>query len=88
MIWIIKTIDKSSFYWKGKICMLEQKLYMCEFCRTQYKDKQKALDCEKNHYIPKEMRQLQYHASKCSNDGYPNRIEIEFDDGKTIWYKR
>lgn len=56
MIWIIKTIDESSFYWKGKICMLEQKLYMCEFCRTQYKDKQKALDCEKNHHIPKEMR--------------------------------
>lgn len=68
--------------------MLEQKLYMCEFCRTQYKDKQMALNCEKNHHIPTQFRQPCYHSAKCSNDGYPDKIEIVFDDGKTIWYKR
>jgi hypothetical protein len=68
--------------------MKEQTLYICEFCNTQYKSKQAALDCEKYHHTAKTMRQPQYHAAKCSQDGYPDRIEIVFDDGKTIWYKR
>ena len=68
--------------------MKEQKLYVCEFCGTQYKEKSKALECEKNHHVPKTMRQPQYHVVKCSQDGYPDRIEIVFEDGKTIWYKR
>ena len=68
--------------------MKEQKLYVCEFCGTQYKEKSKALDCEKNHHTPKTMKQPQYHAAKCSQDGYPDRIEIVFEDGKVVWYKR
>ena len=59
--------------------MKEQKLYVCEFCGTQYKEKSKALECEKNHHTPKTMRQPQYHAAKCSQDGYPDRIEIVFE---------
>ena len=57
--------------------MKEQKLYVCEFCGTQYKEKSKALECEKNHHTPKTMRQPQYHVAKCSQDGYPDRIEIQ-----------
>jgi hypothetical protein len=68
--------------------MKEQKLYVCEFCNTKYRAEWAALDCEKYHHTPKTMRQTQYHAAKCSQDGYPDRIEIVFDDGKTIWYKR
>lgn len=68
--------------------MREQKLYLCEFCGTQYREKGKALDCEKNHHIPKSMGQPQYHAAKCPEDGYPDRIIIAFDDGKAFWYKR
>ena len=37
--------------------MKEQKLYVCEFCGTQYKEKQSALNCEKNHHTPTDMRQ-------------------------------
>ena len=68
--------------------MKEQKLYVCDFCGTQYKEKLKALGCEKNHHTPKTMRQTQYHAAKCSQDGYPDRIEIVFEDGEAVWYKR
>lgn len=68
--------------------MKEQKLYICEFCGTQYKEKQKALDCEKNHHIPKSMSQSQYHATKCSQDGYPDKIKVVFDNGEALWYKR
>lgn len=68
--------------------MKEQILYMCEFCRTQYKNKNEALKCEKNHHTPKEMRQFKYHAAKSDKDGYPDVIEVVFDDGKVIKYKR
>lgn len=68
--------------------MKEQKLYVCEFCNTQFKIKEEALRCESNHHSPKEMRQPHYHRANCSRDGYPDRIEIVFDDGKTIWYKK
>ena len=68
--------------------MKEQKLYVCEFCGTQYKNKQSALNCEKNHCTPVEMRQSRYHAAKNPSDGYPDRIEIVFNNGEAIWYKR
>lgn len=68
--------------------MKKQILYMCEFCKTQFKNEKDALNCEKNHHTPKIMRQPQYHQALCSNDGYPDRIEVVFDDGKPIWYKR
>lgn len=68
--------------------MKEQKLYVCEFCGTQYKEKQSALNCEKNHKIPSGITKTKYHAAKCVEDGYPDRIEIKFNDGKTIWYKK
>lgn len=67
--------------------MKEQTLYICEFCGTQYKEKSKALGCEKNHHTPKAMGQLKYHAAKCSQDGYPERIEVAFENG-VVWYKR
>lgn len=68
--------------------MKEQKLYVCEFCGTQYGVKQKALDCEKSHHTPKSMRRAQYHTAKCSQDGYPDRIEVVFDNGEVLQYKR
>lgn len=30
----------------------EVKYYMCEICKTQYKDKEKAKACEKSHCLP------------------------------------
>ena len=69
--------------------MKEQKLYMCEFCNTQYKDKNDALKCEQNHKTPKKIKESKYHEAKdAPNGGYPDRIRIEFDNGETIWYKR
>lgn len=29
--------------------MKEQKLYVCEYCNTQYSDKNRALECEQYH---------------------------------------
>ena len=31
--------------------MTEKKLYTCDICKTDYADKEKAKDCEKNHKL-------------------------------------
>ena len=64
--------------------MKEQKLYMCEYCGTQYKDKSKALDCERKHKQPDRVKNARYHAG-CD---FPDRVEIKFTDGTSCWYKR
>ena len=68
--------------------MKEQKLYVCEYCGTQYKNKDNALTCEARHHPPVKIINAAYHAAKSVDDGYPDRIEVKFSDGKTIWYKR
>lgn len=64
--------------------MKEQKLYLCEYCGTQYKEKQKALNCEKIHKKISGVKDSRYHA----NGDIPDRVEISFSDGSSIWYKR
>lgn len=68
--------------------MREQKLYICEKCGTQYKEKDKAVRCEKMHKSHVKINNAAYHACKCEADGYPDRVEIEFSDGSKKWYKK
>lgn len=68
--------------------MKEQKLYVCEYCHTQYKDKNKAIQCEKNHHFPMSFKDYKYHAAKDSQSGYPDWVEIIFEDGKCLRYHR
>ena len=64
--------------------MKEQKLYVCDFCGTQYKDKEKARICEKGHKMPKRISDVRYRAEGDS----PDRVEVEFTDGSRCWYQR
>ena len=64
--------------------MKEQKIYICELCNTQYKEKSEAVKCENGHKTPKKILSAKYHA-KCD---FPDHIEIEFEDGKCCRYKR
>lgn len=64
--------------------MKEVKLYVCEHCGTQFKEKDKAEKCEKSHNSVKKIICEKYH----SYGNYPDRVEICFVDGKTLWYKR
>lgn len=54
--------------------MKEQKLYVCECCGTQYKEKSKALDCEKSHAKNPAIKDTRYHA----HSAFPDRVEITF----------
>lgn len=63
--------------------MKEQKLYVCDFCGTQYKDKEKARTCEKGHKVYNRISDVRYHAGVM----LPDRVEVEFTDGSRRWYK-
>lgn len=62
--------------------MKELKLFICEYCGTQYKDKEKAKQCEKSHNFATGISNAAYHA----NADYPDRVqdvsmlEIKFGD--------
>lgn len=64
--------------------MKELKLYLCEHCGTQYKEKEKAKECEKGHRTVKGIKDARYHAG----GDYPDRVEVVFTDGTACWYKR
>ena len=68
--------------------MKELKLYQCEICGTKYVSKIFAEDCEKSHKIPKEISGCRYLSQKQNQSGYPQKISVVFDDGKTIDYHR
>lgn len=39
-----------------EIYMVTKTLYTCQFCNTDYADKEKAMECEKNHKILKQQQ--------------------------------
>lgn len=68
--------------------MKENKLYECEYCHTSYRDKDKAIECEKNHKHIKGILDIKYLAFKSDKSGIPNKISIEFDDGTKAWFEK
>lgn len=68
--------------------MKELSKYQCEICKTEYAHKCDCTECEANHKTRakiKEKRYLPYHKDTC---GYPIDLNVEFEDGKVIKYKR
>lgn len=68
--------------------MREQKLYVCDYCGTQYKDKKTCQECEKKHVAPAEILSCRYISLKINKKGYPEKIEIKMTDGSVQTYKR
>lgn len=56
-------------------------LYMCEYCHTQYADKNQATKCEKNHKKIKEIIEMRYLPINSDATGYPDKIKVIFSDG-------
>lgn len=61
--------------------------YICEVCNTEYKEKKSAERCEKSHKHPKSVTSGRYSPVTCS-DGYPHTVEVLFDNGEMVRYKR
>lgn len=68
--------------------MKELKLYQCEICGTQYKEKNECKECEKRHIQPKKITGTRHLSYKKNQKGYPVSITVEMEDGNTVTYKR
>ena len=62
--------------------------YICEFCGTEYADKNTAAECEKNHKTVSRIKNMTYKPIRMLPNGYPIKIEVEMEDGKVIEFKR
>lgn len=73
-------------------------LYACEICKERYAEKKEAEACEAAHIKPKRLTKvMKFHPYKSGKDPiltavrvsqYPDWIDIEMQDGKTVRYKR
>lgn len=61
-----------------------KRLYTCEFCRSDYADKENAIKCEKTHKKVSEIKDTRYSAGFA----YPYKVLVKFEDGHEIWYRR
>lgn len=64
--------------------MKKKTLYTCEICHTDYADEAEAKQCEKEHEQIKGIKSFRVNA----HEKYPCKIEVQFKDGKTCWYKQ
>ena len=63
-------------------------LFQCEICSTQYKFKREAEECEKSHIRPLNFEKCRYAPMNMVERGYPETIDVQFQDGSTIRYRR
>ena len=68
--------------------MKEVAKYQCEYCHTEYREKNKCVECEKNHKIKPKIKKSVFQPYEQDRSGYPMRINIEFENGEVITYKR
>lgn len=60
-----------------------KKVYICDFCNTEYANKEDAQKCENEHIIIDEIWTYKI----CAHQKYPHEIEVCFADGTHRWYK-
>ncbi len=70
--------------------MTEKKLYTCDICHTDYADKEKAKECEKNHkLLEKAVIFGEYKPKGMLLSGVPYKIKVKFPgEHDFIEYKR
>lgn len=70
--------------------MVTKTLYTCQFCNTDYADKEKAKQCEKNHKLLEKATIVgDYKSMGDFPTGEPTKIRVKFPNtDKWIEYKR
>lgn len=68
--------------------MKEVKHYVCDFCHTEYNDKNKCIECEQHHCKPKKIKNARYVSFDNNKAGYPISIEVLMENGETILFKK
>lgn len=70
--------------------MTEKKLYTCDICHTDYNDKERARQCEKNHKLLEKATIVgEYKPDSMMPTGVPYKIRVKFP-GTNEWveYKK
>lgn len=62
--------------------------YICEICGTEYNDKNKCIQCEKNHCKGVEIVGYRFQSYKSNRKGYPDVLNVKMEDGTVQAYKR
>lgn len=69
----------------------QKTFYYCDICEKGYLDRQKAVDCEKSHFLFKEVKSVKFDDDDRKPE-YPESILVELENGKgnkkTIRYYR
>lgn len=68
--------------------MIERKLYVCELCGTQYKEKLRCKTCEESHVKPLEIKDCKYISIDNNRKGYPTHLHVKMGDGTVQIYKK
>lgn len=68
--------------------MKEVKHYICDICNTEYNNKCQCEQCEKSHKKTAKIKAAHYISVTQNKKGYPQKIDVEFEDGEILTYKR
>lgn len=60
--------------------------YLCEVCRTEYKNPEDAASCEKFHRIPEAIIAVQHDKKGMIYEGNPRTITVRMNDGAEVVY--
>ena len=65
----------------------EEIRYYCDVCGSYWNKKEKAIECEKSHRIPKEVCEALYDKDDRKNN-FPDSVLVKFDNGVNARYYR
>ena len=68
--------------------MKEVKHYICDICNTEYNSKHQCEKCEKSHKKTVKIKAAHYISVTQNQKGYPQKIDVEFENGEVLTYKR
>ncbi len=68
--------------------MILKKVYVCEFCKTEYGAEQSAKSCEQNHVKPKSVKALRYNGINDDRCPAPIMVTVTMCNGESFVYRR
>ena len=68
--------------------MKELKLYVCEHCGTQYKNKAEAEKCETSHKTKLKIKEMKFVSYKNNHTGFPITLEVVDENNYTVRYRK
>ena len=83
MVLYIKILKK-----KRGLIMKELKLYLCEHCGTQYKNKTEAKKCEDSHKTKLKIKGMKFVSYKNNHTGFPIVLEVVDEKNYPVRYRR